>query len=869
MRQQRVVVIFAVFLVGYGLLAAQLVRLQVVEHDMWARESARSTATFSTVPFERGWLMDRHGDPVARTEKVFDLVFEYRAWRRDSIAGSVLHAWMLLGADSSSVQESLELAQARLERLGGLRAVDVARLEPRKRRGDVLFYLGILFGDDIETAFLDRLRAGGDALDTALAELPGFERALVHASEQLQREQFSLPDLADLLGLSLEDLLGGMESTRKTAERRIERRLIEQLRAPRLAEAKRLAAEAVESAVQEARALGASVAARPEADTPGDSTDTSGVDEIEIVEPTEEDLAAYVDTRDGYAQYNSAQLAFEEQGRTLQSAVPYDTRTLVTLRGRDFPGFGLRPQVRRVYPSFGGREIAPLLVGSVGMAPEKLRIGDKTVNPLELADENLSDLMDLLAKTELSEAESQRIEELRLLVREIDYRPDEEVGRRGLERLFEAVLRGKRGWVASRRDEGGQVVERMEPQRGLNVTLSLDAQLQSAAEKLLDEIHAEPPEPHGASEHWNGAIVLLDPRDGDVLALATGPRPLRSEFRTRPGELGADPDTPLRHRGLRPGGLAGNLPPPGSLFKPITALAWRSRARARGELDLDPAHTCEGSLAAAGMKMGCLGYHGSIHLEQALARSCNVYFYELAATTELSDLYDYAHRFGLDRPTNLVEDNPRLVARGVPLDPTGLLEGVREETRKLEVVAPERATLIDRMSFAIGQRPLDDVTPLQVSVMTAALATGRLPQASLVRHVEGYPELGAPQFSDLDLDPRDLAEVQDAMIACVENTTGTAHLLTELYEQAPFDQLRGRIAAKTGTAEVGSKDHPDHAWVAGFFPREDPRLVFVVFLELVDLHGSESAVPVLKRLLSDPAVAAYVSADVLGLEVSR
>jgi len=803
MRQQRVGVVFFVLLVGYGLLALHLVRLQVVEHDMWERESLRSTMRYRSLPFERGWILDRHGEPLARTEEVSDLVFVYRDWRRDSVAGALSAAERLRHGERLSVSEALDFGDALLATFEQQSLAQIAALEPRARRSDLLFYVSALFGDDVGRAALQALREGGDALARRLVDLPGYAAARERLVQRQALERTALPDLARVLQLPLDELVEGMEAARARAERDVQE--------------------------QVAESCGAL------------------------------DPRAFVDSREGYAVFDAARRQYDERPRRLAAAVPHDTQTLVTLRSRAFPGFQLTPQQRRVYPNHRGREVAPLLLGDVGAPLATMRLDDTGRNPLEIADENARRLVDLVSLIDPTEAELREIDELRLSVRELDYRADEETGRRGLERVLEPVLRGKRGWVASHRDSEGRTEERRAPQRGLNVTLTLDLGLQAAAEEVLDEVYAHPPRDDSAREHWTGAIVVLDPRNGEVLAMASGPRAARDAYYRDYDRLRADPDAPLLHRALRPN-ASGNLPPPGSVFKPVTALAWRGFARATGEPDLDPEHWCGMTLVHGSESMSCLGSHGNIGLRTALERSCNIYFYELGLQMGSAPLYAMAERFGFGQRTPLVIDNPRLLAAGVPLDAGGGRDGVLEESTSIERGHNGGSAA---MRFAIGQSPLDDVTPLQVAVMMSALGTGQLRTPSLVRHVEGYPELPPVTPRDLRLHPGDLDDIHAGLRAVVESPNGTAHELTRLYESPPYAALRGRIAAKTGTAEVGGSV-ADHAWLAGFFPVEAPRVAFAVLIEEVGLHGGEGAVPVLASFLEKPAVRDWIATDVLG-----
>ena len=146
MRRQRVMVVFAALAVGLFLVEIRLIRLQFLQGEMWARESRRSTMQFETVPAERGWILDRHGEPLAKTEEVRELVFRFRDWRRSSALGqSAALAWLLDGQRRSG-REAWEDADAWLEGLGAVRVAELGALEPRQRARDAQTYLGWLYG---------------------------------------------------------------------------------------------------------------------------------------------------------------------------------------------------------------------------------------------------------------------------------------------------------------------------------------------------------------------------------------------------------------------------------------------------------------------------------------------------------------------------------------------------------------------------------------------------------------------------------------------------------------------------------------------------------------------------------------------------
>jgi len=784
-RQQRITPILAALLIGFLLVGLRLVELQGMESDMWLRESERSTVRLVTLPFERGWVLDRHGQPLARTQEVRDLVFRFREWRRTTAAGQASHAWVTLGAPRLPVADAVARAGELAADLGALRVDEIAALEPRQRRRDLGYYLEELFGARLWDAVVEHLQAE-PVEPVPLAGLPGFAEGLQRCRERAEAERLALADLSDVAGLERGELLDGMERAAARADQRVAAGL---LREPQ-------------------------------------------------------------DERDLYRRSQQLRAEFDADPARLQAGVSYDTRTLVAIRGAELGGLDIQVEMRRVYPD-ESRDVAPMIVGRVG-APQP--------EDMELAVERRLRLADLSSLTSLDPVELDELERLRIQVREIDYTAGEERGLLGVESALEQVLRGKRGWIATSELVDSERVERQDPRRGLDVRLSLDLVLQRAAEEVLAANFEHSPPVLGEDglpvpdvpPQWSGAIVLLDVPTGQVLVLASGPQPTREQLDEQYGWLlTSDPWMRLRHRGLDPG-RSGNLPPPGSTFKPIAALAGLTAA---GHL-ITPGtrFLCEGSLAVGERTMGCLGTHGEIDLAGALARSCNIYFYRLGRTIGVEPLAEMAQRFGLGtgQRSGLLGGNEVLEALGVPV-----ASGVHESAPTLG--AGDSVT--DAMRLAIGQAPLDDVTALQVASMMAALGSGVFRLPTLVTAIEAYPPIAARAARDLDLPGPALAAVRDGLAGVIDSEAGTGrHLQAWLVEHLP--DLVGQIAAKTGTAQVGGGK--DQAWFAGYLPRRAPRVAFAVLVEDCGLHGAEAAVPVFEQLLAHPEVAAFLRDEALG-----
>ncbi len=397
------------------------------------------------------------------------------------------------------------------------------------------------------------------------------------------------------------------------------------------------------------------------------------------------------------------------------------------------------------------------------------------------------------------------------------YRPGDLVGKKGLERLYEERLRGSSGEQVVVVDSRGQLIEELDRRpasSGQDLTLTLDLDLQQQAARLL--------------EGRVGVILAMDPRQGDILAMASSPAfdPNRFARRLEPGEwreLLGHPHHPLQNRALQ------NTYPPGSVFKIVMAVAGLERGL------IDPQETkvfCRGFSRIYNNRYRCwkAGGHGEVDLRRSLKHSCNVYYHQLGQKLGIDVIATYARAFGLGSPT------------GIDLagEKAGLVPG---STWSLEARgAPWYPG--ETISVATGQGPIL-VTPLQIAVLMAAVANGGvLVRPRLVR--DAAP---SPSSPPLPFAPQSLALVREALWSVVSEPGGTG-------DDAFVEGLD--IAGKTGTAQVIAQEsrtdnedlapeHRDHAWFASFAPFDDPRLVVVIFVE----HGgggSAAAAPLAKEI---------------------
>jgi penicillin-binding protein 2 len=396
------------------------------------------------------------------------------------------------------------------------------------------------------------------------------------------------------------------------------------------------------------------------------------------------------------------------------------------------------------------------------------------------------------------------------------------VGQTGLERLHDEHLRGRDGGEQVEVDAYGRLVrvlDRLEPVPGAHMYTTIDRRIQQAAEDAL-----------GARA---GAVVVMDPRNGDVLALASHPafpverfaRPLDRETWL---ELVQDPTRPLLNRAVQ------GLYPPGSLFKVVVATA-----------------ALQGQVITPFDRLACprewvfsgRPYHnwedrdrGALTLQEALQFSCNTFFYQLGLKVGPERIAQMAQAFGLGRVTDsgLIGERPGLVP-----SPAWKREALRDKWYPGDTV-----------SLSIGQGLLT-VTPLQVARLMGAVANGgTLWKPRLVNRVvttdgrlirEEAPEIqGRVEVAPVVLD-----FLRDSLASVVAAGTGKGA------------QVPGvTVAGKTGTAQTREfrsdadrkRRDQDHAWFAGFAPLDEPQVVIVVFAERAGL-GGQVAAPIAREVL--------------------
>ena len=375
------------------------------------------------------------------------------------------------------------------------------------------------------------------------------------------------------------------------------------------------------------------------------------------------------------------------------------------------------------------------------------------------------------------------------------------IGKSGIERSQETLLRGHPGGMQLEVNSKGAIVRVISyrpPAGGEDVTLTIDVRLQEKIQALF--------------AGQSGAAVVMDAQSGEVLALhsepAYDPNAFLSQDSAAITRLLNDRRAPLLNRCL-------NAYAPGSIFKMVTAYAGLS------ERKITPQTTfvCTGEFTIGNSVRHCWleQGHGEIDLEQALAQSCNVYFWETGLRVGDQSLARYAHEFGLGQLTGI----------DLPGEQPGTVPNAHWKLTALK----ERWFGGDTVNFAIGQGYLL-MSPLQAARMVSMIANNGKPvRPYLVK--KKYPS--APERPQLR--PELLEPIRRGMGLVVQSGSGTGR-------RAAIDGLQ--IYGKTGTAEASGGE--PHAWFIGYVALGQRTVSFAVFVEHGG-HGGEAPVEITRELI--------------------
>ncbi len=412
------------------------------------------------------------------------------------------------------------------------------------------------------------------------------------------------------------------------------------------------------------------------------------------------------------------------------------------------------------------------------------------------------------------------------------YAMNDELGKSGIEAAFENELRGTAGIRSLVKDKDGTVLDEQEakaPVPGNSVVLTIDMDLQKTAQTALANKAAAlrqlPTSTTNGHDVKSGAAVVLDVKNGGVLTCASWPSYDLSTYSENYNTLLNDPDNPLFNRALN-GAFAC-----GSTMKPGIALA----ALTEGVLSPSTLLSCGGKyLFYSDYQPKCMGVHGQLNVVTALAKSCNLFFYDLGRQMGSDMMLKYCKLYGFGSAT------------GVEIgESTGTLV-TPEYKKKLGGVW----TAGDNLQLAIGQNGL--YTPIQLAAYAMMIANdGVRYETHLVHSIRSFDgtseEVVQPKVAaKVDWSQQAMDTVRNGMIQVVKSGTAYSSFGTASYS----------VAAKTGTAQTGRSGESDHGVFIAYAPVENPEIAVAVVMEC----GTSSASAQVAREIMD----AYFNSKTVG-----
>lgn len=420
-----------------------------------------------------------------------------------------------------------------------------------------------------------------------------------------------------------------------------------------------------------------------------------------------------------------------------------------------------------------------------------------------------------------------------------DYSISDFVGKMGLEKIYETILHGQNGKELFEVNNQGKIIRslgKVEPKDGKNLTTTLNLDLQLSAAKALEKV-------------TKGAVVVSDPRNGEILAIFSKPSfdpnifthtssyAAVGEYKTAEQVLSDNANQPLLDRAIS------GVFPPGSTFKLTTAMA----ALETGAIKKDTTFEDSGILKVGAFSFGNWYYlqygkkEGNLDVIRAIKRSNDIFFYRVAGETGVDTISSWAKKFGF--------------GKRLGIDLLGEAPGSVPTVEWKEKVIGQKWYLGDTYNYGIGQGYLL-ATPLQINFMTSLFANG----AVLYKpHIVGKKEILGRNFYRQE----NANLVREGMRQSCEEG-GVAWPFFDFKVKNPnliidnkdyFEQASGsakftriKLGCKTGTAETGGKETKPHAWITLFAPFYKPEIVVTVLVENGG-EGSSIAGPVARDIL--------------------
>ncbi|SEJ51283.1 penicillin-binding protein 2 [Propionispira arboris] len=406
-----------------------------------------------------------------------------------------------------------------------------------------------------------------------------------------------------------------------------------------------------------------------------------------------------------------------------------------------------------------------------------------------------------------------------------EYKSGDLIGKLGLEKTYDAYIRGKAGADRVEVDAGGQMVKllhRVLPVPGNNLFLTIDASVQKAAEEAVDT-QLKLLQTQHKTKAQAAAVVVMNPNTGAIIAMVSKPDFNPNLFNGGISKKAWDviinnPFNPIENRAI-----SGEYSP-GSTFKIVTGTAALELGKVTTEEKI--LDTGKHWLIPKGNADGeALGW---ISFQEALAKSDNVYFYEMGNRVGIDNLARYAYLYGLGKPTGI--------------DLTGEASGIVASQEYKQKIYDEPWYLAETFDAAIGQG-FQLVTPIQIAMLMSQIANGgdRYKPFLVDKIVSDQGEI-VKQFSpektgQISIQPSTLTAIRNALHD-VAMSGGTA---STVFQGFPIP-----IASKTGTVENSRGD--DHGWFVAYAPFDKPEVVVAVLVEHGG-YGTASAAPIVRKIL--------------------
>jgi len=406
-----------------------------------------------------------------------------------------------------------------------------------------------------------------------------------------------------------------------------------------------------------------------------------------------------------------------------------------------------------------------------------------------------------------------------------EYEMTDYIGKTGIEKNYESDLKGKNGAVQVEVDSMGKIIKNLgviNPKAGKDLMLNINEGLQK---KIFDSMSSTL-EKNGSK---TAAVAVINPQTGGVLALVSFPSFDNNLFargitNDEYKAIISDKDLPLLNR------VVGGEYPPGSTLKPAVAAAALSEKTITPETTVADSN---GAINIGSWRFGDWKTHGTVNLRQAIAQSCDVFFYAVGggygniSGLGMDRMKKYENMFGFGEPTGI----------DLPGESSGLIPSEEWKSQKIK----EKWYIGDSYHAAIGQGFVT-ATPLQLANYTAAIANGGTLYSPRIvnrtRDADGKEKIIEPKIIRSNFISKSVLDVvREGMRETV--VSGTARTLGDLPVEA---------AGKTGTAEFGTEDKT-HSWFIAFAPYDKPEIAIAVLVEGGG-EGNSAALPVAKEALN-------------------